>query len=366
MFSTFAIITIALITACFAEALFIGRRRLIVATGESSNDDLKKALHGDKITFLLHYAFIVSLVPLIIYAIKESANFELMLVIAALSGIVLAIIDKLLFKNHRTNVQVLILERKNDEYSQYADHESGIMEWGKSFYPILIIVICLRGFLFEPFQIPSGSMLPTLRVGDFLVVNKFTYGLRLPVLGTEIVDFNDPQKGDVIVFKKYRDTFEEQEPRSNGYETWIKRIIAAPGDSFMIDYENRFIYINGKRLSKIKLDTIWDQQAKFETDIFEEVINGVSHSIYNNSPKMSVAGKYFSMATNSDGAIFLSGVAEIVPEGKYFVMGDNRDGSHDGRFIGYIKEEDIVGKASFIWMHLENFKPSFTRNGSIN
>ena len=129
MFSTFAIITIALITACFVEALFIGRKRLIAATGDSSNENLKKALHGDQITYLLHYGFIVSLAPLIIYAIKESANFELMLVIAALSGMILAAIDKLLFKIHRRNVQMLVLERQNDEYSRYAEHESGIMEY---------------------------------------------------------------------------------------------------------------------------------------------------------------------------------------------------------------------------------------------
>jgi len=360
MFSTFAIITVAFITACFLEALFIGRKRMVNATSESSNDDLKKALHGDVITFLLHYGFIASLAPLIIYAIKESANFELMLVIAAFSGMVLAIIDKILFKDHRTNVQTLIVERKNEEYSKYAEHESGIMEWGKSFYPILIIVICLRGFMFEPFQIPSGSMLPTLRIGDFLVVNKFTYGLRLPVVGTEIVDFNDPEKGDVIVFKKYRDTYEGQEPRSNGYETWIKRIIASPGDTFKIDYASRLIYVNGEQLGKslISENIEYDVQVGNGRDpigLYQEDINGMSHAIYNHFNKVTLDGR----------AVFKSGITYEVPEGKYFVMGDNRDGSEDGRFINFIDEDNIVGKASYVWMHLEKLKPSFSRNGSI-
>jgi len=365
MFSTFATLTIVLISACFLEAIFIGRRRLISASSQSSNGELKRALHGDAITMLLHYGFIASLAPLVIYAIKESANFELMLVIAAISGVLLAIIDRVFFKSHRTAVQTLVVERQNDELSKHAEYESGIMEWGKSFYMLLFFVICLRGFVLEPFQIPSGSMLPTLRVGDFLVVNKFTYGLRLPVVGTEIVDFNDPEKGDVIVFKKYRDTANGEKPRSNGYETWIKRIIAGPGDTFLIDYKNRFIYVNGERLSKINLGSVSDPQAKNRTDIFEEVINGVTHQIYNYSDVRLPDGRIATLATPDGIAKFKSGVAQTVPEGKYFVVGDNRDGSHDGRFIGYVDENDIVGKASYVWMHLENWSPSFSRNGSI-
>ncbi|BCE01715.1 signal peptidase I [Marinicellulosiphila megalodicopiae] len=362
MFTMYASITVALITACFLEAVFIGRERLKNATSESSNEVLKKALHGNELTAVLHYGFIASLLPLIYAAIKESANFELMLVIAALSGVILTIIDRIYFKTIRTNVQVLVLERQNEELSEFAQRESGIMEWGKSFYPILILVICLRGFLFEPFQIPSGSMLPTLRVGDFLLVNKFTYGVRLPVLGTEVLDLNDPQKGDVIVFKKWRESQEDQllgrdSTHENGYETWIKRIIAAPGDTFMLDFPNRLIYINGVRLSKIKMDEINDPQAGNPTYVFEESINDVNHLIYNH--------KYDAVSPGYQRNAFKSGVVYTVPEGKYFVMGDNRDGSHDGRFIGYIKEEDIVGKASVVWMHLENFKPSFNRNGSI-
>tara|TARA_R110002167_G_scaffold83583_6_gene226952 strand:+ start:3266 stop:4048 length:783 start_codon:yes stop_codon:yes gene_type:complete len=208
-----------------------------------------------------------------------------------------------------------------------------IIETSRSFFPVLAIVLVLRSFLVEPFQIPSGSMLPTLEVGDFILVNKFEYGLRLPVLGTKVVALNDPQRGDVMVFKYPED----------GKTNYIKRVVGLPGD--LIKYENKELTINGKNIDEKLLANLQKNQ------LFEEQLGEVKHQIFKTSGYANLGAE---------------GLWKI-PEGYYFMMGDNRDNSNDSRFWGLVPDELIVGKAFAIWMHWPSLGslPSFSRVGSI-
>lgn len=203
------------------------------------------------------------------------------------------------------------------------------VDYARSFFPVLLVVLLLRSFLVEPFQIPSGSMRPTLEVGDFILVNKFTYGLRLPVTNTEIVDFGEPERGDVMVFRF------PQDPSIN----FIKRVIGVPGDR--IRYEGKQLYVNGEPVPKELLDAT-PETAPGEV-LFREFLGDQAHLMYNNprdpGPRMREL---------------------VVPEGHYFMMGDNRDHSNDSRYWGFVPEENIVGKAFAVWMHWEGGLPSFS------
>lgn len=208
------------------------------------------------------------------------------------------------------------------------------VEMCRSFFPILAIVLVLRSFLVEPFQIPSGSMLPTLQVGDFILVNKYDYGLRLPVLGTKILDVGQPERGDIMVFKYPLD-------RQTNY---IKRVVGLPGDH--IRYQDKQLYINGVRVEREFL------AALREEDRYLEQLGEVSHSInlsrasYNPGPE----GEW------------------TVPEGNYFMLGDNRDNSKDSRYWNFVPDELIVGRAFAIWAHFPPFPslPEFDRVGLIH
>jgi len=204
------------------------------------------------------------------------------------------------------------------------------IEYPRSFFPVLFIVLLLRSFLFEPFQIPSGSMLPTLRIGDFILVNKYAYGLRLPVLGTKIVDIGEPARGDILVFKYPVDE------RIN----YIKRIIGLPGDKIV--YSDKRITINGQPL-EYNL-TAATRRVEFLT----ETLGDIEHQLQ----------VTLGMIERTEGSW-------TVPEGHYFVMGDNRDNSSDSRRWGFVPEANIVGKAFAIWMHKPGLIPSFSRNGAI-
>lgn len=211
-----------------------------------------------------------------------------------------------------------------------------VVEYSKSFFPVLAIVLVLRSFIAEPFKIPSGSMEPTLENGDFILVNKFTYGLRLPVIRNKVVDLNDPKRGDVMVFFP---------PHQKNY--FIKRVIGLPGD--VISMQGAHVYVNGV----LQPQSI---QAKLPvrqpTHIFaKETIDGVQHQVR----RQIVPGRLSQDHTYR------------VPEGHYFMMGDNRDDSSDSREWGAVPEENIVGKAFFVWMHWKslNSLPSFSRSGSI-
>lgn len=204
------------------------------------------------------------------------------------------------------------------------------VEYAKSFFPILFVVLILRSFLFEPFQIPSGSMIPTLNVGDFIVVNKFAYGLRLPVVGTKIVPIGDPQRGDVMVFVP---------PHDPHY--FIKRVIGLPGDH--IQYKDKTVYINGEPLPQEQVGPAGEPGEVLS----RELVNGLTHDIYTR-PTRNYLPRTFD---------WLQPEGAVIPEGHYFMMGDNRDNSSDSREWGPVPEENIVGRAVAVWMHKE---PGFT------
>ncbi|PCH59350.1 MAG: signal peptidase I [SAR86 cluster bacterium] len=215
-----------------------------------------------------------------------------------------------------------------------------MIETSRSFFPVLAIVLVLRSFLVEPFQIPSGSMLPTLEVGDFILVNKFSYGIRLPVIGTKIFPVSDPQRGEVMVFVP---------PHDNKY--FIKRVIGLPGDT--IRYEDKTLYVNGEKINQEFIETIdiSTNIGYLSGGLYNEEIGGIEHY----TQLIDAATRQHSRTT------------WVVPAGNYFMMGDNRDNSLDSREWGTASEAKVVGKAFAIWMHKEPgwHLPSFSRNQRI-
>lgn len=202
-------------------------------------------------------------------------------------------------------------------------NEPLLVEYARSFFPIVLIVFLLRSFLVEPFRIPSGSMMPTLLIGDFILVNKFTYGIRLPVINTKIIDLNTPKRGDIVVFRYPKDPAVD----------YIKRVIGLPGDK--VAYYDRTLHINGKVIPQKSLGIyqgVGEGVNMTGTEHKLEDLQGVEHSILVKNGYPSVEGVY------------------EIPAGHYFVMGDNRDNSNDSRFWGTVPEENLVGKAFFIWM----------------
>ncbi len=214
------------------------------------------------------------------------------------------------------------------------DKEPVVVEYARSFFPIILIVLLLRSFLFEPFRIPSGSMMPTLLAGDFILVNKYAYGIRLPVINKKIIDNNDPVRGDVLVFRFPDD------PSTD----YIKRVIGLPGDR--IEYVGKMLYINDKPL-KYKQEGIYVGSGSgvsyTGTRISDETIDDISHKILIRTEQPDHV--YSCM---QDGRLF------VVPEGHYFVMGDNRDYSNDSRFWCAVPDENLVGKAFMVWMHWDS------------
>jgi signal peptidase I len=202
-------------------------------------------------------------------------------------------------------------------------NEPMAVEYARSFFPVVLIVLLLRSFLAEPFRIPSASMMPTLLIGDFILVNKYTYGIRLPVFNTKIMELNKPARGDIVVFRYPKDPTVD----------YIKRVIGLPGDK--ITYENKKLMVNGQVISYKSLGTYQGIGQGIEMTGAEhllENLTGVEHSILVRRDALSAEGVY------------------VVPEGNYFVMGDNRDNSNDSRYWGTVPEDNLVGKAFFIWM----------------
>jgi signal peptidase I len=200
-----------------------------------------------------------------------------------------------------------------------------LIEYSRSFFPVLLFVLVIRSFIFEPFRIPSGSMMPTLFQGDFIFVKKYSYGLRLPVTETKILETGSPERGDVVVFRLPSD------PSIN----YIKRVVGLPGDQVV--YERHRLLINGEEIALEPHPEATSQDPRFVEQLGER-----EHEI---------------LITNA--AYMVRDGAYTVPEGHYFMMGDNRDNSRDSRFINSIPETHLVGEAVRIWMHMDG--PSWPR-----
>lgn len=268
-------------------------------------------------------------------------NFDFALVLVVLTFITALgwIYDRVVLAGPRrariASAQQMASEPLPDEVLEGLGKENGAVDLCRSLFPVLLIVLILRSFVVEPFQIPSGSMKPTLEVGDFILVNKWHYGFRLPVAGNKVIPMNDPQRGDVVVFK-----YPEQ-PSIN----YIKRVVGLPGDT--VRYHNKVIYINGEPQAQELLAQLPPQNPSVL--LVEEQLGDVSHEIYRDVTRPRISAEW------------------VVPAGQYFVVGDNRDNSNDSRFWGFVPDELLVGKAFAVWMHWETFfsLPDFSAVRSI-
>ena len=283
------------------------------------------------------------------------------LFLAVLLAIVIVLIDLLFFSKTSPESEIKVTEERSTfskicyfliflkfSKSEKYRHRPKVVQWSIELFPVLLLVLVFRGFIFEPFRVPSNSMMPTLLTGDFILVNKFNYGLRLPLLNSKIIDLSDPKRGDIIVFR-----YPNYE-HSAGYSgvDFIKRIVALPGDT--ISYEKDQLTVNGESVEYRKIGSyqgVDSGKAMSGYRHIREKINEADHDILLHPLGYS---RELSKTT--------------VPEDHYFVMGDNRPHSSDSRFWGYVPESYILGKAVGIWMHWDwnHNTMQFSRIGSFD
>lgn len=218
------------------------------------------------------------------------------------------------------------------------------IEYSGSFFPVIALVFFLRSFLYEPFKIPSSSMVPTLQIGDLILVNKYTYGIRLPIINKKIIELNNPQRGDVMVFKYPKDPSLD----------YIKRVVGIPGDK--ISYKNKRLSVNGKDISYDSLSDYLDEERLTYYKQYLENLSGTAHKILVDDRAPSYISPPRVFPQHELCTYNLQGFTCTVPAGHYFMMGDNRDNSEDSRYWGFVPDENIVGKAFFVWMNFGNLK----------
>ena len=216
------------------------------------------------------------------------------------------------------------------------------VEYSVSFFPVIVVVFLLRSFIVEPFKIPSGSMIPTLQVGDFILVNKFAYGIRLPVINLKIIPIGNPHRGDVMVFR-YPD-----DPSLD----YIKRVVGLPGDK--IEYRDKHLTINGQ---EVPVRQVGDYLSKERMQFYKhyvENLGGVKHEILIDADAPAYVPQVRSFHFSKNCNYNRDGMECTVPPGHYFMMGDNRDNSSDSRVWGFVPDANIIGKAFFIWLNLND------------
>ncbi len=217
------------------------------------------------------------------------------------------------------------------------------LDWTAGLFPVILAVFVLRSFLFEPFKIPSGSMMPTLLVGDLILVNKFHYGVRLPVIHTKILDNNEPQRGDVMVFRY---------PPQPSLD-YIKRVVGVPGDE--VAYLNKVLTINGVVVEQAAQPEFFDADSMRYIRQYQEGLGGKNYRVLVEDDRPAFIPGAAEYPFKDQCRYGAEGVVCTVPEGHYFMMGDNRDNSLDSRYWGFVPESHIVGRAFFVWMNFGNF-----------
>jgi signal peptidase I len=218
------------------------------------------------------------------------------------------------------------------------------LDWTAGLFPVILVVFLLRSFLFEPFKIPSGSMIPTLLVGDLILVNKFHYGVRLPVINTKITEGNKVERGDIMVFRY---------PPKPSLD-YIKRVVGVPGDE--VAYLNKRLTINGQPVATSAVPEFFDESVMRYFKQYEESLGTAKHRILTDDERPAFIPGVDEFPYRNNCRYSIEGVVCKVPEGHYFMMGDNRDNSLDSRFWGFVPDQNIVGKAFFVWMNFGDLK----------
>ncbi|MGN6262053.1 MAG: signal peptidase I [Ralstonia sp.] len=218
------------------------------------------------------------------------------------------------------------------------------LEYTASFFPVIAAVFLLRSFVIEPFKIPSGSMIPTLQIGDFILVNKYTYGIRLPIVNKKIVELNQPHRGDVMVFRYPKDESMD----------YIKRVIGVPGD--VVKYDDKRLTVNGQPATYAPQSDYLDGERLTYSKQYQETLGNVTHNILNDADRPAYVSGPDDFPFRENCTYNQTGFTCKVPAGHYFMMGDNRDNSADSRYWGFVPDKNIVGKAFFIWMNLGDLK----------
>jgi signal peptidase I len=322
-------LAIAASVIVIVASFFVGKQEVRTATEQAigSGENGRFTIHT-----MLEIAWpVLFFASLVMLTFKEVMGFAAVLLTATTTTGVIWLADRLIFRAKRAP----------------ESQEPVLVEMAKSFFPVILIVFLLRSFFYEPFKIPSGSMVPTLLVGDFILVNKFTYGIRVPVINKKIVDINLPQRADVMVFRYPEDTTKD----------FIKRVIGIPGD--VISYKDKRLTLNGKAVATQALGSYTETEGGavrfFET--FAEQLAEKPHQMMVDPRYPSLdLGRVRQFPSKSNCTYNDEGLTCKVPAGHYLMMGDSRDNSDDGRYWGFVPEENIVGKAVMVWMNFGNLK----------